>query len=637
MLHLYPLRWKNPLLLFLLVIISLTTSHAQSKIKAEANKHYQEALTKARQKKYAEAIEAGEKAARIRKSLDISILLGDLYFQTGEHLKAVYSYKRVLHLDPNKLFVNYKLGLSYMHIGKYKLASRAFEQFLQYNTNRAKAAEISDLLTTCEFGQKAVEKPVPYKPESVGLPNSPYPEYNANISADDAFMIYTRMTKGKDGRMNEDFYISYSDKEDKWSVGQPLKGINSPENEGAHTISADGRLMYITACNRDNGYGRCDMYESTFINEEEGWSIPTPLPYPINTEHWDGHPSVSSDGKTLYFSSDRPEGKGKHDLWYSTIQTDGKWSEPQNMETINTKYDEKSPFIHLDNQSLYFSSNRPQGLGGYDLFLSKVNNENTWSSPENLGYPINDFGQQYSIFISRDGVSAYIAAENETSASNLDILKFLMPIEKKSTRMIYMKGRVVNDQGQVLRNAEVSMYEYDTHKQINAFSLGGGRFFATLNPDKLYGLQAYSPSYMIHSERLDFDLEPITSDGVEKVIVLDRIERNKKLVLRNILFKTNDFVLEKTSLPELNNLVNLLNVDSAIKIRITGHTDNVGSKKFNQQLSEKRAKSVYDYLLQKSIDADRLEYEGLGSQSPIESNDTEVGRRQNRRTEITIL
>ena len=607
---------------------------SQNMIDSQVDDYYKSALSLSKQKKYKDAIALAEKAARLKKTARISKLLGDLYLQTKNYLKAIYSFKRVLYLDSSVTYINYKIGMAYMNVHQYAKAKDAFEIYMQTAQHVPTRQKVKKALITCEFAIDALKKPIPYNPFNVGKPNSISPEYNPYVSADETFMIYTRMVK-RAGRMDEDFYISYK-KQGEWTHGTLLQGVNSNQNEGAHTITPNGEIMFLTACNRDDGLGRCDIYISHFISDTQGWSVPKNLGAPINTAYWEGHPSISSDGNTLFFSSDRPDGEGERDLWLSEKTPTGQWSEPINIRPLNTKFAEMSPFIHLDNKTLYFSSDRPQGMGGYDLFVSKLL-DTAMPYAYNLGYPLNDFGDQYSIFVSGDGATAYISAERKEGRGQLDIYRFEMPISKQADKVIFLKGHVINSAGQLVKDAEVDMYNLQTNKKVEGFSISNGQFFGIIAADVMYSFVAFCEGYLIYSDRLDLDIEPITDVGIYKEIVLQQIEKNKKLILKNILFKTNDYILDEKSFIELNQVVRFLNTNPDLKINIAGYTDSIGSTDFNLYLSKKRAEAVYNYLIDKNVEKSRLKHIGLGGKDPIASNKTALGRRQNRRTEITIL
>ena len=270
---------------------------------------------------------------------------------------------------------------------------------------------------------------MPFNPVNLGPAiNSVYNEYSPAITADGNTLMFTREleTGGNDpfvARRQEDFYISYRDEEGNWSnavnAGKPL---NTSGNEGAHTLGAGGQYMYFTACERPDGLGRCDIYFSAFDGQR--WSEPFNLGAPVNSIYWETQPSISADGKTLYFVSSKPGGLGGSDIWVSKMGADGKWGEPVNAgDVINTAGDETTPFIHFDGKTLYFSSNGRPNLGGFDIYMSRLQKDDTWSDPENLGFPVNTHNDEVGLVIESNGYGAYFSS-TRNEANKKDIFWF---------------------------------------------------------------------------------------------------------------------------------------------------------------------------------------------------------------------
>jgi len=334
----------------------------------------------------------------------------------------------------------------------------------------------------------------------------------------------------------------------------------------------------------------------------------------------------------------RKGGYGGYDIWKSTI-TDKGWSEPENLgPNINTPYDEQSPFIHPDDQTLYFSSNGWPGLGSKDLFLSRKGPDGKWQKPENLGYPINSSGEENGLTLTADGAYAFFSSNQLKGAGGFDIYTFEMPEKLRPNVVTYVKGLIKDANSKQPLDADVQIIDLKTNRLIfqNVNALNQGQFLATLNVGKNYGLNISRPGYLFYSENFSL-LNQKTGKPFIIEVSLQEIEAGKKSILRNIFFDTNQFVLKPESKSELEKLIVFLTINPKVTIEISGFTDNVGDAKSNQLLSENRAKTVYQYLINNKINASRLTFKGYGALQPIAPNTTEEGRSRNRRTEFKIV
>ena len=428
----------------------------------------------------------------------------------------------------------------------------------------------------------------------------------------------------------------------EWSVAEFLsKEINTSNfNEGAQNISPDGNYLFFTGCNRPDGLGRCDIY----ISKREGndWSTPFNIGGPVNTAGWESQPSISADGRTLYFVSNRQGGYGGYDIWSAELNTDGTWSNPINLgQEINTSFDEQSPFIHPDNESLYFSSNGWPGLGNKDLFLSRktyVGDKQTgWQKPENLGFPINTFAEESGLSISNNGKLAFFSSIQNEGFGKLDIYSFELPDQLKPKPVTYVKGKISDSLSKEALDAHIQITDLKNGKTIydEIADPENGEFLVTLPVGKSYGLTVSKAGYLFYShnftlvrnvEKLPFNLD----------VALQKIEIGKMVVLNNIFFETNKYDLLPESRTELQELILFLRENPTIAIEIGGHTDNIGDIQSNLMLSTDRAKIVYEYLLKNKIPLKNLSFKGYGEAQPIFDNNTEQGRKNNRRTEFKI-
>jgi outer membrane protein OmpA-like peptidoglycan-associated protein/Tol biopolymer transport system component len=488
-------------------------------------------------------------------------------------------------------------------------------------------------LKDCEFATLAIKSPKKYEPVNLGdAINSKYRDYFPSVTADGEKMIFSRNISD-----NEDFYIAEK-KGNKWGIPVQLSNkINTEKfNEGAQSISADGRYLFFTGCNRPDGLGRCDIYVSH--KEGSSWGEPFNLGAPLNTPYWESQPTISPDGNTLYFVSNRPGGLGGYDIWKSMLKSDGYWSKPENLGAeINTPYDEHTPFIHSDGRTLYFSSDGWPGMGNKDIFLSRLGDNSKWSLPENLGYPINTFNEETGLIVTPDGTEGLFSSNLKGGYGDMDIYQFKMPADKKPMPITYVKGMVKDKQTGKFLEARVQVVNLKTkNTEYDDFtSAENGEFLAVMPIGGNYLFNVSADGYLFHSENYQLNEAYINTPFLLQ-IALEKLKIGTNVVLKNIFFNTNEYVLLPASVTELGTLSNLLKNNSKISIEIQGHTDNVGNDADNKKLSLMRAKAVYDYLTAQKIAPERLAYKGFGETAPIANNDTETNRKLNRRTSFVI-
>ena len=412
--------------------------------------------------------------------------------------------------------------------------------------------------------------------------------------------------------------------------------INEEPSKGAINISQDGQWLIFAGNFPGKGYGNFDLYIS--YATPQGWSEPINLGPEINSEFWESSPSLSPDKKTLYFSSNRPGGFGGKDLYVSYRGANGKWSKPENMgPQINTKGDELAPFIHADNSTLYFTSDGLPGYGGSDLFIMRRKNATEWNAPENLGYPINTIENEGSLFITADGIDAYYASDRADSRGGLDLYRFELPAADRPAKTLYVEGTVFNIKDKKGIPATIELTDNATREVISRIQTDEtGYYLITLPVGKDYTFTVNRKGYLYYSNV--YELREKSPDSTYKNdIGLQPIELNASLTFRNIQFETKSFQLKPISFIELDELVKVLNDNPGLKIEISGHTDNIGKPADNLALSNNRAKSVVNYLIGKGISMQRLTAKGYGQTKPISDNSTEEGRAKNRRTEMRVI
>ena len=570
------------------------------------------------------------------KFVEAHALLADVMRQRRLNpINIIDEYKKALALNPDFSRAAY-INLAEVELSqaKYQDALQHIQKYLTYPSISVKDKTRADKIAKdCTFSINALSHPVSFNPVNVGAAiNTVADEYSPVVTADEKTIIFTRQINA-----NEDFY--HSDKIDSiWQKATYLSSrINTPNfNEGSEAISPDGKYLFFTGCNRPDGMGRCDIY--VVQKKGDDWDKPFNLGSPLNTAGWESQPSISPDGGTLYFVSNRPGGYGGYDIWKSKLGAKG-WGIPENLgPTINTPYNEQSPFIHPDDSTLYFCSDGWPGMGGQDLFVSRLSKDGKWQEPENLGYPINSNGNETGLSLTANGDYAFFSSNKLAGLGGFDIYSFKIPLNLRPKPVTYVKGYVFDAKTKNPLEAAVEIVALQDSKPVyqNYSSVTEGDFLATLTSDRNYGLNISKKGYLFYSE--NFSLVGYKSDKPFNIrVLLQPIEIGNKVVLRNIFFDTNKFDLKPESRSELQELVNFLAYNPSLKIEISGHTDNIGNDEPNQTLSENRAKAVYQFLISSKVDAKRLQFKGYGKSQPIAPNDNDDGRSKNRRTEFKII
>jgi len=579
-----------------------------------------------------------------KKFYEAYLMLGEVMTNIKNYPQASDYYGSAVKIDSlfyKPLFFN--LANAEMMSGLYHNALIHYNVYLAQEGMSEKNKTIAKKnVKNCEFALIAVKNPVPFIPVNLGSSiNTIDDEYWPSITADGQTLMFTRqprmsMNPKLPGLNHEDFYIS-NFRDNKWqpaiNAGAPL---NTNQNEGAQTLSSNGSYMYFTACDRKGGLGSCDIYFSAF--NEGRWSEPFNLGPPVNTPYWETQPSVSADGKTLFFSSSRPGGIGGKDLWFSTLNDNNMWNNPKNMgKTINTEGDEMSPFIHFDGKTLYFASDGRVGMGGFDIFMTRMNDDSTWTEPQNLGYPINTFNDEMGLIIESDGQKAYFSAIRDKS-NGKDIFSFDLYESVRPNPVSYLKGKVYDKETGKLLKADYELINLSSNEiTIKNSTDAAGNFLVCLPSGYNYGINVNKAGYLFYSENFMFEGEHTVAEPFIKKISLSPIKVGEKVLLTNVFYEVDSWELKKESTLELNNLVKLLLDNKDLNIEIGGHTDFTGSAEYNLVLSEKRALSVVNYLIKKDISANRLKHKGYGNTMPVSDNLSVDGRKLNRRTEAKII
>ncbi len=576
------------------------------------------------------------------KFMDAYLMLGEVYENSNQPLKAIDAYQTGLKIKEDYYPFGYiRLGKLQYREGQYENAKSSYSRYLSFKTYIDKYKEDASVgIVRCEFSIEAMKNPVDFEPVSLGPAiNTTYDEYWPSLSADEQTLVITRLVPSRDlaKKIQEDFFISHWS-DGSWgemkNAGRPL---NTEDNEGAQTLSGDGRMMVFTGCNRVDAVGRCDLYYS--IKEGDNWTPPRNIGRQINTAYRETQPSITPDGRTLYFSSDRPGGMGKHDIWVSHLNDNNLWMVPENIGAeINTPGIEMSPFIHPDNQSLYFSSDGQIGLGGYDLFVSRRDSTGKWQKPLNLGYPINTNRDEIGLVVNSRGDKAYYSSDvNKTNGK--DIFVFDLPVQSRPVMTTYMKGNVFDAEDKQLLRAQFELVNLETGTSTyRSYSDSlTGEFLVSIPVNSNYMLNVSRNGYLFFSENFTLKDTYRADKPYLKDVPLQPLKTGNRIVLKNVFYETDSYALKKESAVELNKVVRLLQTNPNIRIEISGHTDNTGNLDYNRKLSENRARSVADFLISASVKAERIVAKGYGMSRPVASNDTDEGRAQNRRTELQII
>ena len=610
------------------------------KVNKKAQQLNEEAYEAAQEGNYTGAITLLDKALQADpKFLDAILSKAGIYGNLKNYPLSVKEYENAFKLDAqysDVYLLPYSISLA--GTGNFSKALEAVNKFLQNPTLNAQSKKAGNFRkSTYKF---ALDYAVLH-PEAAAAPapqnlgdsiNTIHLEYFPSLTIDGKSMVFTRRINS-----DEDFYVS-NFINGSWSKARPIEGrVNTNLNEGAQNISQDGEWLVFTGCNYPEGLGSCDLYIS-YKTKSGKWTEPQNLPGVINSEFWESSPCLSPDKRDLYFSSNRTGGFGGKDIWVSHQNANGRWTEPVNLgPVINTSSDEGCPFIHADNQTLYFNSNGHAGYGATDLFLSRKKDDFNWSTPQNLGYPINTIDDEGSLIVASNGKTAYYASDGADTKGGLDIYSYQLPDSSRAAKTLWVNGKVFDKKTGEGLPSLVELFEVNSSRMVSRLQTDeNGHYLITLPVGKDYVLNVNRKNYLFYSDHFSLPSNQVdTSFYVD--IPLQPIETGASIVLKNIFFDSKKWELKPGSQTELNKVVQLLNDNPALKIEITGHTDNIGNPADNLILSENRAKSVVKFLIANGIAPGRLMSKGYGETRPIAPNNSEETRAQNRRTELKVL
>jgi outer membrane protein OmpA-like peptidoglycan-associated protein/tetratricopeptide (TPR) repeat protein len=624
-------------------------------------------------KQYLKAYRYNPNNAELNYMIGICFIYSDDKFESIKYLKK--SYKIKPNVTPD---IRFMLGRAYHMVLDF---DNAILEYTEYRNNLPpkvlvlKSGLIDRLITECRNGKDLVSNPVRVVISNPGKSiNSEYDDYNPVISKDESIMLFTsrRMAAEKstrnpmDNKFYEDIYISQK-KINEWGTAKRFdKNINknkNKENNAAVGLSADNKVLYTYRGKPNSG----DLFKSVYKNGK--WTKPHSLPGKINSNDRETSLCFSSNEKTMYFvSSNKKTSLGGMDIFVCKKDYNGKWGNPENMGSmINTAFDEVAVSISANDSVLFFSSNGHKTMGGYDIFSTRKSETGLWSKPENIGYPINTPDDDVFFVMAPDDKTAYYSTIRENGLGGKDIFKiiylgaekemilsdegklvaglqkppdnifFREPARLAVDTALVMRGMITDSENQQPVIAKLELIDVDASKVVaTAISDASGNYKVKIPAPKSYGVEIIAKNYLLYLDAIDLSKE----SGNEIIIrnfKLERVEVGAKVILKNIFFEFGKSTLKSESFAELNNVIKLLQNNETLRIEISGHTDNIGTYKYNKKLSEDRAKAVVDYLVKKGIKPDRLTYKGYAFDQPVAPNTTEEGRAKNRRVEFKVL
>ena len=602
------------------------------------------------------------------KFTEAYLVLAEFYQTMKKHKEAIAAYEAAIALNPHHSATGstfFYIATSQAAVGDYDAAIKNLDYYISNrNANPEMVNQAYAMKRNCEFASNALKNPSQFTPINMGPGiNTADPEYFPTITVDGKTILFTRRID--DERVpvykeQEDFYVSQLSDRNIWGTAAPMPpNVNSILNEGAPTISADGKSLIFVACSGQSndmdygeartGKGSCDLFYTKKLGK--AWSNPVNIPGNVNSFSWESQPSLSADGKTLYFIrrvSKRGEANDT-DIFVVKLKENGTWGTPERLSnSVNTPAAEESVLIHPDGKSLYFASRGHYGMGGSDLFVSRLDENGSWSKPVNLGYPINTASDENSLMVSPDGEIDFFASDRSGGFGELDIYWFNMPENMRPTKTLYFEGKVFDITNNKPLAGKFRLIDLKTGKEViySEADNVNGEFMVSLPINCDYALNVSYPGYNFFSQNFNMT-NPEGLEAIHMDVPMIPVTSDVPTILKNVFFDLASANLRPTSFVELNKLRDFLIINATIKIELGGHTDTRGDATENQVLSNNRAKAVYDYLVKEGIVATRLSYKGYGESVNINSDaaisklvsekEKEAAHQENRRTEYKII
>lgn len=632
---------------FLLILLLINPPlFAQTEINSSAQKWLKKAYVATLKKEYLNAEKCYLKSLeKDPQNMDAYSALGRLY-----QMELSYDKAADLYLNASKICRQCKMDFKFpladflYKANRYQEAKQILNQFSESEI-KTFGKKYEMLLQNIVFAEKAIKQLKTATPINMGLRiNSEFDDYFPSITANDSTLVFTRKTNGID----EDFYVAKRDSCGGWFMAKDMGSPpNSPLQEGAQMLSADGHYLFFMRCDNrsENGWadGGCDLYFS--YTENGGWSEPVLFRGMVNTNFYEGTPSLSSDNRTLYFASDRPGGYGGLDIWM-TVFKDGLWQIPVNMgPEINSAGNEMAPWIAADNSTLYFTSDGHPGFGGNDIYLSRKLKDNTWTKPQNLGYPFNSSAEDISFCLSADGKKGYFSSNRQGGFGGMDLYEITLDstMQPKPYTMIYgivtdslSKGRIPY--------AQIEWSDASTGKLLNHFQSNSGdaSYFGALSLHQKLALKVYRYGYLDWTDTLTFDKAYFWPPDTFNISILPNSYQpplsDSLLITQN--FSKNEVTLTDSTIAIIKEKLKPYLTKTAnqkyVEFFINGFTDNTGTPEINQEISFARARLIGTLLFNLGIPEEKIHVQGWADANPVAPNDTEENRTKNRRVELVV-
>ncbi len=683
--HMSILKNIHPFIILILLLTNRSTLSAQEDLlcpsdNGKAQKMYEKAvelLNTGTKEERTEAYSLLIDAVKLDENFAEAIYtLADINF---EKAKLANDAQRKLQLE-NRAYSYYEKVIltcpqthdyeSYFILSQFEYKRNQYQKALDFAKKYQKVSadklfkkDNEALIERLETYFELMAHPVEFNPVKVEGICTPQDEFLPIISPDGELAIYTRRQVIKDpGNQSETLreLLTVSTRQNAvdalkevFNTGQSMSAPfnQTGKDQGAMSMTINNKELYITICQQVKGssgsFVNCDIYVSYY--RDGTWSELYNLGPNINGKYsWESQPSISADGKNLYFASIRPENLGfdinnnqTSDIYVSTKDATGQWSPAKNLgKSINTTGNEKSPFLHTDSRTLYFSSDGWPGVGGYDIFYAKET-ENAWLKPVNIGYPINKTSNDLGFFVSTNGKRAYFSSDEMEQPKQWNVYSFDLYEKARPEKVLFTKGKLIDEEGNVLVDAKVEVKSSLNNKTVEGMvdkETGEYAVAVAIKKDEEVLMTVKKEGYAFSSKYIKADDVKATEAPVKVNMEVKKVETGKTVQIEDINFATNSAMFLKGSMFVLDNFVKYLQDNPNIKIEIHGHTDNVGNAKNNKKLSEDRAKTVRDYLVFQGVAPERIvNAKGFGSSKPIADNNTESGRSQNRRTEFVIV
>ncbi len=605
--------------------------------------------------------------------IGLCYLYTDDKYEALSYMRKAYNKAPDLHSE-----IDYYLGRAYHLVLEF---DKAIEHYRNY---RQKAVEIGNVeaaikvdkkILECNYGKEIIEEPRRVIITNLGDSiNSEYDDYNPVLSNMDSLLYFTSRRYHEkrdkrnpyDNKYYEDVYVSSLSEKGVWLGAEPMsKKINDKGNNAIAGISSEGNSLYIYFGDENGG----DIRRSDYNLKKSTWKKPKKISRKLRSDQAEGSVFLTHSGDTMYFISASEElSLGGKDILFTVKDERGKWTEPQNLGSlINSPYDEEGIYLTPAGDEMYFGSKGHNSMGGYDIFYTRVQDDGTWSDPENMGYPVNTPDDDLFFSLSYNGKHAYFTTIRDGGIGAKDIYKitflgsekelimvredimiaslpdtikkgfFTLPEEIHIDSFYYLTGKVVDKETGDPILGKMEFIDIDNSQIVaTAVSADSGRYTVKFPEPKSYGVEIIAKDYLFYLDVVDMTLAS-TDDPMIRNFELEKIQVGTKVVLENIYFETGKAVLKPESYTQLDQVIELLENNETLRMEISGHTDNTGSLRVNTKLSEERAKAVVDYLVANGIDKDRLEWKGYAYTQPVAPNDTPEGRAKNRRVEFEVL